>query len=84
MPGIKWQAAGDLDLFNGMDATLWTGNHWEIPLVAVGIYSVMLLTLIPYMRSRPAPNRNVLNPIVAVRCSAIQTPRLCGMGWRVY
>ena len=35
-------------------------------MIAVGLYTLMLLTLIPYMKTRAPPDRNVLNPIVAL------------------
>ena len=48
-------------------------------MIAVGLYTLMLLTLIPYMKTRAPPDRNVLNPIVALWNLLLSTFSFAGL-----
>jgi len=45
-PEARWR------IFNGFDATRWTSKHWEIPLVAVVLYLLMIAAVKRYMADK--------------------------------
>jgi len=67
--------------WDGIAWTLWTSENWTIPLVAVALYLLMLLLLIPFMRDRKPINKAYINPVVAAWNLGLSLFSFWGLYW---